>query len=67
MRQSFLDWLSGETGLKPGEISAQLGPSFTELFEEIEGELGTVAADKLDPRFVNLFLLEQPRPTESGN
>ena len=67
MRQSFLDWLSGETGLKPGEISAQLGPSFAELFEEIEGELGTVAADKLDPRFVNLFLLEQPRPTESGN
>jgi hypothetical protein len=61
MRQSFLDWLSAETGLKAFEINAQLGASFSELFEEIEGELGVVAADRLDPRFVNLFLLEQPQ------
>ena len=60
MKQSFLDWLSGETGLKAAEISDQLGQTFEDLFEEIEIELGSVAADKLDPRFVNLFLLEQP-------
>jgi hypothetical protein len=66
MKQSFLDWLSAETGLKAFEINAQLGASFSELFEEIEGELGAVAADKIDPRFVNLFLLKQPQYEGGG-
>lgn len=60
MKQSFLNWLSAETGLGAVDISEQLGRTFEALFDEIEAELGGVAADKLDPRYVNLFLLEQP-------
>ena len=60
MKWAFLDWLSAETGLKAVEITDQLGQVFEDLFKEVEVELGSVSADKLDPRFINLFLLEQP-------
>jgi len=61
VRQGFLDWLSGRTGLEKFELSGQLEPAFTALFAEIEAELGQVAAQRLDPRYINLFLLEQPK------
>ena len=60
MRQGFLDWLSGRTGLEKFELSGQLEPAFTALFSEIEAELGRVTPERLDPRYINLFLLEQP-------
>ena len=62
MKKAFLDWLSGETGLKAADIADQLGQVFEDLFKEVEMELGRVDAEKLDPRFINLFLLEQPQP-----
>ena len=58
MKDHFIDWLSKETGLKGYEITDKLGQTFEELFKEIEGEYGRVAAKDLDPRYVNLFLLK---------
>lgn len=60
MKQNFLNWLCGQTGLTHFEINAQLGDSFVALFAEIEAELGQVIVERIDPRYINLFLLEQP-------
>ena len=58
MKQNFLDWLTADTGLKDIEISARLGQTLENLFEEIESELDRVTGKDLDPRYVQLFLLE---------
>lgn len=60
MKQNFLDWLAGQTGLKPFEINDRLGDTFVALFTEIEAELGQVIAARVDPRYINLFLIQQP-------
>jgi hypothetical protein len=57
LKAAFLNWLAVETGLKDYEISERLGQTFEDLFNEIEVELGQVAAANIDPRFVHLFLL----------
>jgi len=57
-KESFLNWLSDETGLSPYEIGQRLGQSFEDLFSEIEGELGQVSTKDLDPRHIHLFLLK---------
>ena len=59
MKQNILDWLAADTGLKDFEIAARLGPTLEYLFEEIESELDRVAAKDLDPRYVQLFLLDE--------
>ncbi|CAB1062630.1 hypothetical protein D1BOALGB6SA_7410 [Olavius sp. associated proteobacterium Delta 1] len=58
MKQNFLDWLAADTGLKDFEITARLGQTLENLFEEIESELDRVSGQDLDPRYVQLFLLE---------
>ncbi len=58
MKQNFLDWLAADTGLKDFEITERMGQSLASLFEEIESELDRVTAKDLDPRYVQLFLLE---------
>lgn len=58
MKQHFLDWLAAETGLKDFEISGRLAKTLETLFEEIESELGRMAVQDLDARYVQLFLLE---------
>ena len=58
MKQNFLDWLSADTGLKDFEITGRLGQPLDNLFEEIESELGRVTIKDLDPRYIQLFLLE---------
>jgi len=57
MKADFIDWLSGETGLKDYELTETLGAVFEALFHELESEYGRVAAADLDPRFVPHFLL----------
>jgi len=57
MKNHFLNWLAGQTGLKDFEITEGLGRTFEKLFAEIESELGLVAAGDLDPRYVLMFLL----------
>ncbi len=56
-KTDFIAWLVHETGLKDFEISEKLGRIFEDLFAEIEAEYGRVAAEDLDARFVQLFLL----------
>ncbi|UCD77977.1 MAG: hypothetical protein JSW26_21595 [Desulfobacterales bacterium] len=57
MKDHFLNWLATDTGLKDFELTERLGQTLENLFEEIESELGSVAAEDLAPRYVQLFLL----------
>ncbi len=59
MKSRFLDWLAENTGLRDFEITERLGKTLENLFEEIEIELGNVAVENLEPRYVQLFLLAQ--------
>jgi hypothetical protein len=59
MKQNFLDWLAAETGQKDFEITERLGQTLENLFEEIESELDRVTGKHLDPRYIQLFLLEE--------
>jgi hypothetical protein len=61
MKNLFLHWLATQTGLKDYEITERLGKTLEDLFEEIENELGRVAFKNLDPRYVQLFLLEKKK------
>ena len=58
MKDRFLIWLATGTGIKGFECSQRLGKTLQTLFEDIEAELGRVDPEDLDPRFVQLFLLE---------
>jgi len=58
MKQNFLDWLAADTGLNDFEITERLGQTLDNLFEEIESELGRVTIQRLDPRYIQMFLLE---------
>jgi hypothetical protein len=59
MKIAFTNWLLQETGPARDEITKNLEQVLEELFGEIENECAMVAQQDLDPRFVNLFLLEQ--------
>jgi len=59
MKADFVQWLAQETRLAEAEISDKLGGVFEELFAEVESEVGRVRAEDLDPRFVQLFLLNR--------
>ena len=59
MKQNILDWLAADTGLKNFEITARLDQTLENLFEEIESELDRVTANDLDPRYVQMFLLDE--------
>jgi hypothetical protein len=59
MKNHFLNWLAADTGLKDFEITQRLGRTFEDLFTDIENELGRVAAQDLDPRYIQMFLLER--------
>lgn len=56
-RQSFLQWLSKQTGLSAYDISAQAGLALERMFGEVETELGPIAPEDLDPKFVQVFLV----------
>ena len=57
MKDNFLEWLALESGLHNNDITDRLGETFEKLFEDIESELGRVAVNDLDPKYVNLFLV----------
>ncbi|MBW2705802.1 MAG: hypothetical protein JRD84_05810 [Deltaproteobacteria bacterium] len=59
MKNHFLEWLAADTGLKDFEITEGLGRTFEDLFTDIESELGRVAPQDLDPRYIQMFLLER--------
>ena len=58
MKESFLNWLSDETGLNPYEITQRIGQTLENLFGNIESELGQVPKEDLDPNYIHLFLLK---------
>jgi hypothetical protein len=58
MKMNFINWLIQTTGLDRHEMSKGLEDMLEELFNEIENEYTMVTQKDLDPRFVNLFLLE---------
>jgi hypothetical protein len=59
MKQSFLLWLCGLSGMHSHEITDKLGPVLESLFLEFEEEYGQVDTADLDPRFIHLFLIER--------
>ncbi len=59
IKESFLSWLTKRTGLNSSEITRQLGRVFDNLFGEIESEYKKVALHDLDPRYINLFLVQK--------
>lgn len=59
MKKAFLDWLSDKTGLIDYEITERLGRTFENIFDQIENEYGEVSKEELDPRYIQLFLLEE--------
>jgi hypothetical protein len=58
LKAEFVRWLGAESGWPEVDLSERLGAVFEELFAEVEAECGRVAAENLDPRFVQLFLLK---------
>lgn len=58
MKDSFIHWLTDDTGLKAYEITEKAGQTFEDLFNEIESEYGHVDPAHIDPRYVQLFLIE---------
>ena len=59
IKESFLSWLTERTGLNSSEITRQLGRVLDDLFGEIESEYKKVAQHDLDPRYINLFLVQK--------
>lgn len=57
MKSSFLSWLAGLTGLDNFAITNRMGEGLEKLFIEIENELGQVAPEFLDPKFIKLFII----------
>jgi len=58
VKEAFLSWISGRTGLKHVEISETMGALFEALFNEIEDEYGNVSDKNLDPKLMSLFFLK---------
>ena len=59
MKESFLNWLSDRTGFTNYEISQKLGHRLENLFREIQSEYGSVSRKDLDPRYIELFLVQK--------
>lgn len=59
VKEAFIDWVAGRTGLKQVEISENMGAMFETLFNEIEDEYGNVSDKDLDPKLVSLFFLKK--------
>jgi len=59
IKSAFLKWLSDKSGLTGAEIADQCGNSLEKLFAEIEAELGQVSIKDIEPRFIQLFLINE--------
>ncbi len=55
-REVFLGWLAQRCDLSTMQISDRMGAALEQLFSLVESELGAVALDKLDPRYIQLLL-----------
>ena len=57
MKESFVIWLAGRTGLDPADIIQDAGPALESIFAGIAEEYGAVTPEQLDPKFIDLFLV----------
>jgi hypothetical protein len=57
MRERFLEWLAQRCGLATFEITDRMSSALEQLFNVVEQELGSVSANDLDPRFIQMFLI----------
>jgi hypothetical protein len=57
LREAFLAWLAQRSSLTTYAIAERMRPTLEGLFAQIENELGAVAPQQIDPRYVQLFLL----------
>ena len=58
-KTDFLHWLSQKSGRTVENLSAQYGLILENLFKELEAEHAAVLPENLDPRFIQLFLIEK--------
>lgn len=58
-KTDFLHWLAARSGMAAGKLSDRLAPVLEALFSEIEAEYQQVAPKDLDPRYVDLFIIEE--------
>ena len=57
IKSAFLKWLTGKSGLTGAEITRACGKTLENLFAEIETELGQVSGTRIDPRYIQLFII----------
>jgi hypothetical protein len=57
-RENFLGWLADRSGLADYAIGERLASALEALFGHLEEELGSIAAEDLDPRHIYLFLFQ---------
>ena len=59
MRELFLGWLADRSGLADIDIAKRMAPALEAMFVDVEEELGQVAWEDLDPRYIRLFLFKE--------
>ena len=58
-RELFLSWLSDQSGMDILSIQESTGSVLESIFMEIENECGRIRTEDLDPRYIQLFLIEK--------
>jgi hypothetical protein len=58
MKIDFLNWLSDQSGRPPEDITSRLGSVLDDLFDCVDGELGAIRPDDIDPKHIHLFRVE---------
>jgi len=59
-REAFLSFLATTSNRTTEAIAAEVGSILESLFQDLIEEYGNVSIKNLDPRFINLVLVEQP-------
>ena len=57
-RRAFLDWLAARSRQPAEAVSESLAAVLEALFKELESEYGAVAPERLDRRFIRLFMVD---------
>jgi hypothetical protein len=55
MKIDFLNWLSNRSGQPAEDITRRLGSVLDDLFDLVDGELGAIRPDDIDPKHIHLF------------
>lgn len=58
MQDSFFTYVSRKSDWPSEKFAGPLSTTFEEIFNDVAEQLGVVSPNDLDPRFIDLFLLE---------